>query len=107
MSARRCIAPGFHPTAPPPRSPTARAGRPSAPSASCRSIRAVLEEAIEAGGSTLRDYKHTDGSLGYFQHRFSVYGRDGEPCTREGCGGTVKRIVQSGRSTFYCGRCQR
>lgn len=70
-------------------------------------IRAVLEEAIEAGGSTLRDYKHTDGSLGYFQHSFKVYGREGEPCTREGCGGTVKRIVQSGRSTFYCGKCQR
>ena len=70
-------------------------------------IRAVLEEAIEAGGSTLRDYKHTDGSLGYFQHRFKVYGREGESCTRESCGGTVKRIVQSGRSTFYCGTCQR
>lgn len=70
-------------------------------------IRTVLAEAIEAGGSTLRDYKHTDGSLGYFQHRFKVYGREGEPCTRDGCGGTVKRIVQSGRSTFYCGTCQR
>ena len=70
-------------------------------------IRAVLEEAIEAGGSTLRDYKHTDGSLGYFQHRFRVYGREGESCTRNGCGGQVKRIVQSGRSTFYCGMCQR
>jgi formamidopyrimidine-DNA glycosylase len=70
-------------------------------------IRAVLEEAIEAGGSTLRDYKHADGSLGYFQHSFKVYGREGEPCTREACGGTVKRIVQSGRSTFYCGKCQR
>jgi formamidopyrimidine-DNA glycosylase len=70
-------------------------------------IRAVLEEAIDAGGSSLRDYKHTDGSLGYFQHRFQVYGREGEPCTREGCGGTVRRIVQSGRSTFLCPRCQR
>lgn len=70
-------------------------------------VRSVLEEAIEAGGSTLRDYKHTDGSLGYFQHRFRVYGREGEACTREGCTGTVRRVVHSGRSTFYCGACQR
>lgn len=68
-------------------------------------IKDVLNEAIEAGGSTLRDYAHTDGSLGYFQHRFTVYGREGEACVS--CGSTVKRIVQSGRSTFYCGRCQR
>jgi formamidopyrimidine-DNA glycosylase len=70
-------------------------------------IRAVLEEAIAAGGSTLRDYKQADGALGYFQHRFRVYGRDGETCARAGCGGTVRRIVQGGRSTFFCGRCQR
>ncbi len=70
-------------------------------------IRAVLEAAIEAGGSTLRDYKKADGSLGYFQHRFTVYGREGEPCTKPGCRGTVRRIVQAGRSTFYCLACQR
>ena len=70
-------------------------------------IRQVLEEAIAAGGSTLRDYAHADGSLGYFQHSFKVYGREGEPCTKAGCGGTIKRTVQSGRSTFHCGRCQR
>jgi formamidopyrimidine-DNA glycosylase len=69
-------------------------------------IREVLEDAIEAGGSTLRDYRHTDGSLGYFQHTFAVYGREGEPCRRPGCGGTVKRIVQAGRSTFWCPTCQ-
>lgn len=72
-----------------------------------RAIRDVLEAAIVAGGSTLRDYRHTDGSLGYFQHSFAVYGREGEACARPGCGGTVKRIVQAGRSTFYCGTCQR
>jgi formamidopyrimidine-DNA glycosylase len=70
-------------------------------------IREVIMEAIAAGGSSLRDYMHTDGSLGYFQHSFSVYDREGEPCRRPGCGGTVERIVQSGRSTFFCARCQR
>ncbi len=70
-------------------------------------IRTVLEEAIAAGGSTLRDYAHTDGSLGYFQHSFKVYGRENEYCMREGCGGKIKRTVQGGRSTFHCGRCQR
>lgn len=70
-------------------------------------IRAVLNEAIEAGGSTLRDYAHTDGSLGYFQHRFRVYDREGEACLKEGCGGHVRRMVQSGRSTFYCATCQK
>jgi len=67
----------------------------------------VLSEAVEAGGSTLRDYAKTDGSLGYFQHRFRVYDREGERCATEGCGATVRRLVQSGRSTFYCPRCQR
>jgi formamidopyrimidine-DNA glycosylase len=71
------------------------------------SVRAVLAEAIEAGGSTLRDYASADGALGYFQHSFAVYGRAGEPCLRDGCAGVVRRIVQSGRSTFSCGRCQR
>ncbi len=70
-------------------------------------IREVLEEAIEAGGSTLRDYAQTDGSLGYFQHRFRVYDREGEACLKPGCGGHVKRIVQAGRSTFYCATCQK
>jgi len=70
-------------------------------------IRAVLLAAIEAGGSTLRDYHATDGSLGYFQHSFAVYGRAGLTCPRPGCGGTIARIVQSGRSTFHCPRCQR
>lgn len=71
------------------------------------SIRSVLEDAIKAGGSTLRDYRHADGELGYFQHTFGVYDREGKPCLRKGCGGTVRRIVQSGRSTFYCPSCQR
>ena len=70
-------------------------------------VKAVLRAAIKAGGSTLRDYKKTSGELGYFQHSFAVYDRDGEKCPRKGCGGTVKRIVQSGRSTFYCPTCQR
>jgi len=70
-------------------------------------IKAVLTSAIKAGGSSLRDYRHTDGRLGRFQHRFKVYGREGKPCRRTGCGGTVRRIVQSGRSTFYCPTCQR
>jgi formamidopyrimidine-DNA glycosylase len=70
-------------------------------------IRAVLEDAIRAGGSTLRDYKQADGSLGYFQHSFSVYGREGEPCLRPGCRGKVRRKTQSGRSTFACPVCQR
>jgi len=70
-------------------------------------IRAVIEEAIEAGGSSLRDHAATDGSLGYFQHRFAAYDREEQPCRHEGCGGTIGRIVQSGRSTFYCTRCQR
>jgi formamidopyrimidine-DNA glycosylase len=70
-------------------------------------IRAVIDEAIEAGGSSLRDYVAADGSLGRFQHRFAVYGREGEPCLRAGCGGTVRRIVQAGRSTFFCPACQR
>ena len=70
------------------------------------SVREVIADAIAAGGSSLRDYVHTDGSLGYFQHSFSVYGREGEPCPRPGCGGHIERIVQSGRSTFYCRQCQ-
>ena len=70
-------------------------------------IPVVLNEAIEAGGSTLRDYRNADGDLGYFQHNFRVYGREGEPCVDPKCRGVVKRIVQGGRSTFYCDRCQK
>ncbi len=70
-------------------------------------VRAVIAEAIEAGGSSLRDYVQADGSLGYFQHRFAVYGREHEPCLKPACRGTIRRIVQSGRSTFYCPDCQR
>ncbi|WP_373087916.1 bifunctional DNA-formamidopyrimidine glycosylase/DNA-(apurinic or apyrimidinic site) lyase [Sneathiella sp.] len=70
-------------------------------------IRQVLEEAILSGGSTLRNYSQTSGELGYFQHRFLVYDKEGAPCPTEGCGGLVQRLVQSGRSTFYCPKCQR
>ncbi|WEZ84841.1 bifunctional DNA-formamidopyrimidine glycosylase/DNA-(apurinic or apyrimidinic site) lyase [Rhizobium sp. 32-5/1] len=70
-------------------------------------IRAVISDAIAAGGSSLRDHIRTDGTLGYFQHSFSVYDREGEPCRTVGCSGTVERIVQTGRSTFYCARCQK
>src|SRR5437868_3009808 len=72
-----------------------------------RHIRAVLTEAIAAGGSTLRDFVHPQGEKGSFQQVFAVYDRKGEKCRKRGCGGTVKRIVQSGRSTFYCPRCQK
>ncbi len=81
--------------------PTARGHRLAA------AIRAVLNEAVAAGGSTLRDYARTDGALGYFQHSFRVYGREHAPCPTPGCRGTVKRMVQAGRSTFHCGVCQR
>ena len=72
-----------------------------------QTVREVLQEAIEAGGSTLRDYAGADGALGYFQHAFRVYGREGESCLRPGCKGVVRRTVQAGRSTFYCPSCQR
>lgn len=68
-------------------------------------IKDVLTEAIEAGGSSLRDFASPNGELGYFSKRFDVYDREGKPCP--GCGGKVKRIVQGGRSTFYCPKCQR
>ena len=67
-------------------------------------IKDVLRAAIEAGGSSLRDFSNTDGKLGYFQHSFDVYGREGEPCS--GCSAPIQRIVQSGRSSFFCGGCQ-
>ena len=68
-------------------------------------VKAVLTEAVAAGGSTLRDYRSAEGELGYFQHSFRVYGREGEPCPGHGCG-TIERIVQGGRSTFFCPKCQ-
>ncbi|ARO28367.1 bifunctional DNA-formamidopyrimidine glycosylase/DNA-(apurinic or apyrimidinic site) lyase [Rhizobium sp. NXC14] len=71
------------------------------------SIRDVIADAIAAGGSSLRDHIQADGSLGYFQHSFSVYDREGEACGTPGCGATVARIVQAGRSTFYCAACQK
>ena len=70
-------------------------------------IRQVLAEAIEAGGSSLRDFRQADGELGYFQHSFRVYDREDAPCPTPGCDGTVRRIVQSGRSSYYCPRCQK
>ncbi|CDN50677.1 bifunctional DNA-formamidopyrimidine glycosylase/DNA-(apurinic or apyrimidinic site) lyase [Neorhizobium galegae] len=72
-----------------------------------QSIRDVIADAIAAGGSSLRDHIQTDGSLGYFQHSFSVYDREGGACRTLGCGGTVARITQAGRSTFYCPVCQK
>ena len=85
-----------------------RSGKPTAKTAALvAAVKVVLEEAIKAGGSSLRDYKRADGSLGDFQHRFKVYGREGKKCLTIGCSGTVRRIVQGGRSTFYCPACQR
>ncbi|MBC7180324.1 MAG: bifunctional DNA-formamidopyrimidine glycosylase/DNA-(apurinic or apyrimidinic site) lyase [Roseovarius sp.] len=70
-------------------------------------IRAVLADAITAGGSSLRDFRQADGELGYFQHSFDVYGREGEPCRSAGCKGHIARVTQAGRSSFYCPQCQR
>jgi formamidopyrimidine-DNA glycosylase len=90
-------------------SPLRHAGRIAAPRVATLVplVRAVLAEAIEAGGSSLRDFRRTDGELGYFQHAFRVYGREGEPCPTPGCGGRILRTVQAGRSSFHCPRCQR
>jgi formamidopyrimidine-DNA glycosylase len=90
-------------------SPARKAGRIAAPrvASMVQIIRKVLAEAIEAGGSSLKDFRQADGELGYFQHSFDVYGREGEPCRAQGCDATVTRIVQSGRSSFYCPQCQR
>jgi formamidopyrimidine-DNA glycosylase len=82
-------------------SPTARAVR------LAEAIRNVLDEAVAAGGSTLKDYRHTDGELGTFQHGFRAYDREDEACPNPGCRGVIGRIVQSGRSTFFCAQCQR
>ena len=84
----------------------ARGGPTKAAAAVAKAIRDVLEEAVEAGGSTLRDHRQANGELGYFQHVFKVYDREGLPCARENCRGTVARMTQSGRSTFYCSKCQ-
>jgi formamidopyrimidine-DNA glycosylase len=90
-------------------SPLRHAGRIAAPrvAAMVPIIRDVLSEAIQAGGSSLRDYRQADGELGYFQHSFRVYGREGEPCQTPDCQGVIQRKVQSGRSSFYCAVCQR
>jgi formamidopyrimidine-DNA glycosylase len=90
-------------------SPERAAGKVSRPkiAALVAAVIDVLREAIDAGGSTLRDYAAADGALGYFQHSFRAYGREHEPCRRAGCSGVIRRIVQSGRSSFYCGVCQR
>lgn len=95
----------------PRRSTGSIAGPPGMPSPRCdrlaEAIRQVIAEAVAAGGSSLRDYVHADGSPGYFQHSFRVYDREGAPCPRPNCRGSISRIVQAGRSTFYCTRCQR
>ncbi|KQW86634.1 bifunctional DNA-formamidopyrimidine glycosylase/DNA-(apurinic or apyrimidinic site) lyase [Brevundimonas sp. Root1279] len=70
-------------------------------------VRNVLNDAIAAGGSTLRDFANAEGGQGYFQHRFDVYGREGQPCGTANCSGVVKRTVQAGRSTFWCPACQK
>lgn len=72
----------------------------------CAAIRETLDDAIAAGGSTLRDFHHADGTLGYFQHSFRVYGRAGAPCLSPGCDGVIARAVQSARSSFWCPVCQ-
>ena len=90
-------------------SPMRKAGRISAPRVASLvpAIRDVLQRAIAAGGSSLKDFRQADGELGYFQHSFDVYGREGEPCRTPGCTQTIHRKVQAGRSTFYCPACQR
>lgn len=90
-------------------SPLRKAGRIAAPRIAglVPIIRDVLSEAIDAGGSSLRDYRQTDGELGYFQHTFRVYDREGQPCPTPGCTSGIARVVQAGRSSFYCPHCQR
>jgi formamidopyrimidine-DNA glycosylase len=84
-----------------------KAGAPNARAARlAEAIKAVLNEAIKAGGSSLRDHRRTDGELGAFQHHFRVYDRERQACVTPGCRGTIKRTVQTGRSTFYCPVCQ-
>lgn len=90
-------------------SPFKPAGRIAAPRLErlAEAVREVLTAAIAAGGSSLRDYAQADGALGYFQHSFRVYDREGRPCPNPGCSGVIHRRVQGGRSTFYCPTCQR
>lgn len=90
-------------------SPTTPAGKVSRPRLErlAAEVRHVLDDAIRAGGSTLKDFANVEGGQGYFQHRFDVYGREGQPCAGEGCAGVVRRTVQAGRSTFWCPGCQR
>ena len=105
MSARRCSARGLSPKR---QASTIadRNGKPNARAAALvEAIKAVLQDAIAAGGSSLRDHRRTDGALGDFQHNFQVYDREGQPCPN--CKGKIKRIVQTGRSTFYCPSCQK
>ena len=87
-----------------PRKPAGKVSR-ARLDALAEAIPAVLEDAIRAGGSTLKDFAAPDGELGYFSKQFDVYDRQGEPC--RGCSGNVRRIVQGGRSTFFCPSCQR
>jgi formamidopyrimidine-DNA glycosylase len=89
-----------------PKKPAGKVGR-AAVGRLTEAVREVLGQAIEAGGSTLRDYASTEGLSGLFQHSFAVYGREDEPCPRMSCTGVVKRYVQGGRSTFGCAVCQR
>lgn len=90
-------------------SPLTAAGKVSRPRLEilAAEVRNVLNDAIAAGGSTLRDFANAEGGQGYFQHRFDVYGREGKPCAGDGCSGVVKRTVQAGRSTFWCPACQK
>ena len=90
-------------------SPTKQAGKVSRAKLAqvVPAVRDVLQTAIAAGGSSLRDFKQASGELGYFQHQFSVYDREGAPCHSPDCNATIARIVQAGRSTFYCPSCQR
>ena len=90
-------------------SPLVAAGKISKPRLEtlAAAVRDVLGEAILAGGSTLKDFANADGGQGYFQHRFDVYGREGQPCLADGCAGVIRRTVQGGRSTFWCPVCQK
>ena len=90
-------------------SPRRAAGAVTKPGAArlARAIQEVLREAVEAGGSSLRDHRRTNGDLGYFQHAFRVYDREGAACPTPDCPGTVLRVAQAGRSTFFCAKCQK
>jgi formamidopyrimidine-DNA glycosylase len=84
-----------------------KAGRPRARlEGLATGVRRVLLDAIEAGGSTLKDFRAADGSLGRFQHSFAVYDREGAPCLTPGCPGAIRRIVQAGRASYFCPVCQ-